>query len=275
MIGPHNLVNDLLSAEQLELYTSYEYPFNLDILYPPLKSKLEENPEYEIWVPLVYYRYSKFVRKPSFIFKPHKIFISNQGRICSLRRKEPALLSPYFADDVYPRIALQDITGENSIVIHRAVACSFLALGEEVRPCHPKDLQVNHLNGNKEDYSLGNLEWSTEKSNMSHAFRTGLAKPLIGVDNPATKPIKGKVLIGKFQGLEFILYGKKDFDLYGFQQPNVSACCAGRLKTHKGCAFSFASAEENDSLQKGISEEVHRDLLEHNPLKDKKTMNRQ
>ena len=59
----------------------------------------------------------------------------------------------------------------NSIGTHRIVAFSQLEYTRQV--CN---LDVNHLDGNKWNYSLDNLEWATRQRNNLHAQMTGLKK---------------------------------------------------------------------------------------------------
>lgn len=91
-----------------------------------------------------------------------------------------------------------------SIFVHRLVAQSFIE-NPENKP------QVNHINGNKLDNNVKNLEWATNSENQLHAYRIGLQKKPTGVEYPlygrktdksknkALKPVKclstGKVYL--------------------------------------------------------------------------------
>lgn len=49
-----------------------------------------------------------------------------------------------------------------------------------------EELQVNHIDGNKLNNSLDNLEWCTNSENRIHVLQLGLAVPLKGEENPAS-----------------------------------------------------------------------------------------
>lgn len=55
-------------------------------------------------------------------------------------------------------------------------------------------LQVNHIDGNKKNNSLENLEWCTNQENRIHAVKLGLAASLKGESNPASKLLESQVI---------------------------------------------------------------------------------
>jgi trehalose/maltose hydrolase-like predicted phosphorylase len=61
----------------------------------------------------------------------------------------------------------KDGTRKN-LKVHRLVAQAYLVACDKPH--------VNHIDGNKANNSVENLEWVTPKENKQHAFRTGLTK---------------------------------------------------------------------------------------------------
>lgn len=255
-----NTLTDLLTVEELNDYKLTEYPFNLSILHKALKAKLEEEPDYEVWVPLVYYKCSAYVKKSNnCVFKPHKIFISNKGNVCSLRRTKPRMLKASINSDYY-RVALStEISGVNdSILLHRALGCTFVSLPEQLGASHPKDLQVNHIDGIKINYGLENLEWVTPLGNIEHAIETGLI-------TYTYLAVKGKVLVGKFTGYEFVLLKEIDYITHNFSYAAINSCRHGRFNKYRNCEWSLATESESTSLPIGLPENVKSDLARFNP----------
>lgn len=82
--------------------------------------------------------------------------ISPDGEIFSLKRNQ--LLKPY----INPRGYLGVELDSQWCAVHRLVAIAFIPNPKN----HP---QVNHINRNKLDNSVSNLEWCTNQQNSEHA----------------------------------------------------------------------------------------------------------
>ena len=63
---------------------------------------------------------------------------------------------------------------KKSYFVHRLVAIAFLDNPENKET-------VNHIDGNKSNNHVSNLEWCTRSENSQHAYDIGLHKPYIGV----------------------------------------------------------------------------------------------
>ena len=72
------------------------------------------------------------------------------------------------------------------VIIHRAVAESFLENPQKY-PC------VNHVDGNKQNNSVKNLEWCSYKQNARHAIDMGLTPDNNGYNNPCSRFRSGDI----------------------------------------------------------------------------------
>jgi len=52
------------------------------------------------------------------------------------------------------------------------------------------DMQVNHIDGNKQNNKLENLEWATREQNMQHAMKSGLWVPTYAKKNNPNLKLK-------------------------------------------------------------------------------------
>lgn len=67
--------------------------------------------------------------------------------------------------------------GRSTKLVHRLVAETYI-------PCLNYDfLEVNHIDGNKSNNCVSNLEWTTRKENLQHARNSGLFKRQMGKSN--------------------------------------------------------------------------------------------
>lgn len=71
--------------------------------------------------------------------------------------------------------------------IHRLVAENFLD-----NPLNKRE--VNHIDGNKSNNNVCNLEWCTRSENVKHSFNIGLRKSNAGNNNPNKKLSVNNVL---------------------------------------------------------------------------------
>jgi hypothetical protein len=125
----------------------------------------------EIWLPIIGYE--------------NCYKISNQGQVKSLsrsiRRTTPEkILKLQFNTKGYQMVTLYNETGRKQHAIQRLVAKAFIP-NPENKP------QVNHIDGDKTNNSVDNLEWSTSKENLDHAVKLGLKASAKGESNSMSK----------------------------------------------------------------------------------------
>ena len=113
---------------------------------------------------------------------------------------------------------------KKTIKAHKVVATAFIA-----NPCGKPE--INHIDGNKYNNSIDNLEWCTHLENARHAMKHGLLSKHCGG------------YIGK--GIEKIsvlrINTLREAELMGFDGSTISKCCKGSRNYHKGYTWSHIS----------------------------------
>ena len=131
--------------------------------------------------------------------------VSNLGNVRSLKNKKVKILKLIKRETGYIFINLYKNKKIHHKSVHRLVASTFI-------PNPQNKSQVNHIDGDKTNNKVENLEWCTAKENSQHAWNTGLSKSLKGEKNPMygkhhTKETKNKIS-ESLKGEKNSFYGK-------------------------------------------------------------------
>ena len=97
--------------------------------------------------------------------------VSDLGRVRNIKNRKNTFVGrirkPGFDKDGYHQMVLSKPGKRYSTRIHRLVLSNFIG------PC-PKGLQINHIDGNKGNNRLDNIEYVTPSENRLHAYAIGL-----------------------------------------------------------------------------------------------------
>lgn len=161
------------------------------------------------------------------IWKPIKDFegyeVSNMGQVRSLnyeRTGKIKILKPSAQKNKYLRVNLSKNGKHYTKRVHRLVAETFIP-NIENKP------QVNHIDGNKGNNRVSNLEWATRSENMKHAYNTGLHElpNNKGKNNPKSKKV---ICVTTNEVFDYINEAERK---YNVAHQDIGKCCRGKRKS--------------------------------------------
>lgn len=164
----------------------------------------------------------------------------SHGKTAGVYVRKGKVLKQTLNSHGYPVVSIH-VPGkaQKVVAVHKLVAKTFIENPNN-------EPQINHIDGNKENNRVENLEWCSAKENLRHAFRIGL--------NHGSKPWKGKFGKEHIQSKPVIMLSKTGVELARFVSmtaaeqsikgataAHISQCLHGKRLTSGG--FCWKQAE--------------------------------
>ena len=159
-----------------------------------------------------------------------KYLVSDMGKVMSLAREEAHIMTPTITEKGYLRVYLTIHGKSKGFSIHRLVAEAFLD--------NPDSLpQVNHIDCNKKNNGVDNLEWISNIDNAHHAIENGLWKSVYAgalAENEKRK----KAIIAYKDNEELRFRSISEAERY-FGSRHITDVLKGKRQRVKGWTFSY------------------------------------
>lgn len=168
--------------------------------------------------------------------------VSNLGNVRTLNYKrtgEVRILRPGIQKRTgYLSVTLNKNGTQKTKPVHRLVAEAFIP--------NPNNYKIiNHIDGNKANNNVTNLEWCTHSHNNKHAYNLGLKK--VTENQRKAGKMKAKAVIQYDLDGNYIKRWKSQAEAaqtLNINQRNISSCCRGKYKNAGGYIWRIADTLE-------------------------------
>ena len=168
------------------------------------------------------------------IWKPIKDYeglymVSNWGRVKSIKFGKEIILKQWTSSNGYSQVNLCKNGKVKNYKVHRLVAEAFLDNTDNLP-------EVNHKDEDKQNNNVENLEWCSAKYNSNFGTRNErITKKM--TNGKLSKPVLQYTMDGKFvKEWPSTMQAEREG---GFNNRQISACCRGKRKTHKGFIWKY------------------------------------
>ena len=168
--------------------------------------------------------------------------VSSLGRV---RTKNGKVVTPNPGASGYCRFKFNS---KKNLPVHRLVA--FLFLG---RPERPDQTQVDHIDGDRSNNRVENLEWASGQENVRHSHRTNLARGTNAAQLSQAVEALGAAgaVVARYPSL------KAAAEALEVRFQNISKCLADDSKKCRGFQFRrVVEADEEGEVWKDIPEDI-------------------
>ena len=155
--------------------------------------------------------------------------VSDKGRVKSLKFGKERILRPVRNNNGYLLVGLRKNGEKKMYKVHRLVSQTFIQ--------NPDNLpEINHIDEDKTNNKVQNLEWCNRKSNCNYGNRNKRISEKM-TNGKLSKPVLQYSLDWKFikewQSLHDVERN------LGYSSGNISGCCTGRRKNAYNFIWKF------------------------------------
>lgn len=143
--------------------------------------------------------------------------VSNLGNVKSNQK----ILKPNKTHNGYLNVRLYKDNKVKGYGIHRLVAEAFIPNVDNLP-------QVNHIDGNKKNNNVKNLEWCNAEYNQLHAIKNGMVK----IHKVMQYDLNGN-FIKEWESIKLIAKH------YNTSHVNIVNCCNGKIKTSNNFIWKY------------------------------------